>query len=184
MAVVDAGEMMEICMRQERRRVDGVHDEVESHEGGKGGESEYYTGAVHQGNELLLRQAHSLLQCPRRGSLQIAKHRDAVDERVDLEMHRQPQQHAREHDPLLDHGPHQRDDHHAQEPLGTPPRADRRNHGIQQPDTCKLQRALTLHPAPWTGLQHQHHQPSGNNVRDGEHDFAEREPCCTGPCGG
>ena len=99
-------------------------------------------------------------------------------------MHRQPQHHSRQHDPSMRDRPQQRHNHDAQKPLGAPPRTNRRDHRVQQPNTRDLQTPLHLHPPSSSGgaPQDQHHQPSGHDVRNAEDHFAEREPC--GAAGG
>lgn len=89
-------------------------------------------------------------------------------------MHREPQQNPRRSDPPPHHGPQQRHDHDAQQPLRASPRADGRHHRVQQPNTRELQRPLRAHPH--RRAQHPHHQPARDDVPCREGHLAEGEP--------
>lgn len=113
--------------------------------------------------------------------------RRRIDERVDLEMHSQAQQHAgQDHFPPRD-GPQQRHHHDAQQALRAAPRADGGHHRVQQPDTRKPQSPLEAHLLLGGGAraQHEHHQRAGHDIAHGEQDLAEgKPPPRAGPGGG
>lgn len=88
-------------------------------------------------------------------------------------MHCQPQQHPRQSDPPMSHGPEQGDDHDAQQTLGTPARADRGHHRVEQPDGRELECSFGRHTAAWGRLEHQDNEPSRDDVRKGENHLTE-----------
>ena len=88
-------------------------------------------------------------------------------------MHRQPQQHSGQTDPLMYHGPEKSHDHDAQQTFGTSARADRGHHRVEQPNRRKLERSFSSHAAACGRLEHQHNEPSRNDVRKSENYLAE-----------
>ena len=170
MAVVEARDVVEEGVLEERMAVDGVHDEVEGGEGGEGGEEEGDAGFVEEGGQVLE-------DCSAFGGwwagwgagLQCPQDADAVDEWVDLEVDAQAEEDAGEADVSHFDGPEQCHDHGAKETLAAASCADSRNHWVQQPD-ARIPQCCLL--AQTTSLQHRQYQPPGNNVRYREEHFA------------
>lgn len=180
-AMVDPGEMVEKSVRKKWGRVEAVHEQIERCECSQRSEHESNTTRRDEVQDLLHKRGRGRtrelrrFRCRRLGFrqwLQIPEDRSPVDEWVDFKMHRQPQQHPRQPDPPMNHGPEQRDDHNAQQTLGAPARADRGHHRVEQPDGGKLERPFRRHAATGGRLEDQDNEPSGDDVREGEQDLA------------
>ena len=134
MTVVDACEVMKIGMLQEGHAIDVVHDNIEDRKCRQrrehkddtisSNESAY---VVSQGSDRIHLSVTSTL-------LKRQEDTETVDERIDLEMHAQPQHKAGERHMLHFHRRQKTHHHDAQKSLTATASRDGSHHRIKQPD--------------------------------------------------
>lgn len=189
MAVVDAGEVVEVGVLGEGEAVEDVHGDIEGAEGGQGDEGEVDAGWSKEvedlREEILLFPFPSLPRsCTRtrrvRGPIHPPENSNPINKRINLKMHAQPQNDTRNRNPLTQHRPHQTHNQHPQQPLRAPPGTDIRNHRVQQPDSCILERTGLAHPI--RAHQDSSDEPPGHDIRQREQRLSKGEEARHVPC--
>ena len=182
MAVVDAREMVEEGMLQERGVVEVVHEEVEGSESNQGSQGEDDAGGSDEvdqlGDDAGIFASSSGFRCAAAVAavsipIQPPNNRHSVDERVDLEMHTQSQQHTRQNHSPAENRPKQGNHQHTEQPLRGTAGTNVGDHGVQKPETSVLQGARSVHSVRRD--EGSSDEPSGDNVGEGEEGLSKGE---------
>jgi len=177
-AVVRTSQMVKVTVLEEWPSVNLVHKQVQARKRKETVECEIYSHGIEkvarsleQGSRWLL---SDICPCCDLRIIEEPDNRGCVDERVDFEVHCEPEQEPSKCSLLCQHRPKQCSYEYSKQSLGATSCTDSGHHWIQQPNAGKFEGSLIAHLLVL--FQDTKHHPPCSDIADGEQDLSERKP--------